>query len=964
VEAGATSIALTNINGTPDTWDFVKYCQEAGIKPIAGAEIRNDGKLLYILVAANNRGFAWINEFITKYKLAKEDFPTRSADQAFFTDLWDGYTIYPLGAKDPADLFPNERIGVTPWEVNKLFGVPVAEHPDKFVIRQPVTFKDKKTYNLHRLLRAIDQNTLLSKLQPEDQANPGETFQPQGNLMQAFQQYPGIITNTFRLMDSCSITMDFKVDKNKQCFSASVEDDRIFLAKLSQEGLETRYNNNPAAAKRLKKELGIISDMGFSAYFLLTWDIIRYAQSRKFYYVGRGSGANSIVAYCLRITDVDPLELDLYFERFLNPERTSPPDFDIDFSWLDRDEIIDYVLKRHGSRHTALLGMYSTFQYRASVRELGKVFGLPKSELDQLSENARYFMNPQTEKEKIYRLILQYAKMMIDMPNHLSIHPGGILISEQPITNYTALELPPKGFPTAQIDMFIAENIRLDKLDILSQRGLGHIKETIRLVRENRGIEIDITQVEKFKNDPNVQAQIRKADTIGCFYVESPAMRQLLKKLRCDSYKTLVDASSIIRPGVAESGMMKQYIYRYHHPEDCKPLHPKMEFLKSTYYVMVFQEDVMRVGHEFAGLTLGEADVLRRAMSGKYRSSNAFRLVQEKYFRNCKEYGYPEELTHEVWRQMESFAGYSFCKAHSASFAVESFQDLFLKVYYPLEFMVGVVNNFGGFYPTALYFYQLIKAGATLNLPCVNTSQHYTHIRGTDVWTGLVHIKGLEKDLTERLLTERDRNGPYLHLQDFVERTGAGPEQLNMLISIGAFRFTGKNKKHLLWEANFIQKKAQTQVPSRQSLFAEAPRQFELPALRDNPLDDLYDEQEILGYPLRNPFDMVDADPTRYTPAADIPQFLGQTCTVLAYFIADKVVPTKKSTTMAFGTFIDYRLDWLDTVHFPQVYESQPMQGRGFYLLTGKVVEEFGAFSLEVARLEKVGYKQVKYAGL
>lgn len=617
VQAGAKALALTNINGTPDTWDFVKFCSAAGIKPLAGVEIRNGSQLLYILLAANNAGFKWINDFISQYLQAKENFPEDAKSGHFFNNTADGFVIFPLSKKAPADLLPNELVGVKPGEVNKLFTVPVAQYPEKFIVRQPVTFQNKANYNLHKLLRAIDKNVVGSLLSPKEAAAKDEHFISQAEIIKAFNQYPSILTNTFRVIDACNITMDFGKDKNKSFFSTSKEADRILLEMLASDGLAMRYgNNNKKAKERLAKELKIINDLGFNAYFLITEDIIRYARSKGFYHVGRGSGANSIAAYCLRITDVDPIELDLYFERFLNPERTSPPDFDIDFSWLDRDEVIGYILKRYGKNHTALLGMYSTFQYKASVRELGKVFGLPKAELDQLSDGW-------PAKDSIHRQVMQYAKMLVNFPNHLSIHPGGILISEEPITTYCALEMPPKGFPTAQIDMFIAEAIRLDKLDILSQRGLGHIKETVRQVKLNRGIDIDITQVEKFKNDPRVRVQIKKADTIGCFYIESPAMRGLLQKLRCDSYKTLVDASSIIRPGVAESGMMRQYILRYHNPNSYESLHPKLkEILKDTYEVMVFQEDVIRVGHEFAGLTLGEADTMRRAMSGKYRSNN------------------------------------------------------------------------------------------------------------------------------------------------------------------------------------------------------------------------------------------------------------------------------------------------------------------------------------------------------
>ncbi|HEY8661322.1 MAG TPA: DNA polymerase III subunit alpha, partial [Hanamia sp.] len=702
----------------------------------------------------------------------------------------------------------------------------------------------------------------------------------------------------------------------------------------------------------------IIDELGFNAYFLITWDIIRYAQSRSFYHVGRGSGANSIVAYCLQITDVDPIELDLYFERFLNPHRTSPPDFDIDFSWLDRDEVIDYVFKRYGKKQVALLGMYSTFQYRAVVRELGKVFGLPKEEIDQLAAGG----NPD---DKIQQQILRYGKLIENFPNHLSIHPGGMLISEESIYQYATVFMPPKGFPTVQMDMFVAENVGLYKLDILSQRGLGHIKESLRLIKENQGVDVNIHDFKKFKKDKRVNEQIKQVQTIGCFYIESPAMRQLLKKLECDDYITLVAASSIIRPGVASSGMMKAYIERYHDPENIDYIHPIMkELLQETFGVMVFQEDVIKVAHHFAGLDMGEADILRRAMSGKYRGNQEMLRIKEKWFLNCKERNYPDAITAEVWRQIESFGGYSFSKAHSASFAVESYQSLYLKTYYPKEFMVAVINNFGGFYSTELYFSELRKTGAAIHLPDVNESEYLTTIKGNDVYTGFVHIKSLQQEMAEKIITERKRAGSYFHLQDFIERTDITKEQLNMLISIGAFRFTGKSKKKLLWEANFLQKKNKAHAIIGQPMFEEEPIHFALPELPDNRIDDLYDETELLDFPMCNPFEMVNYNGHAYTKAKDLGNNCGKVVTALGYFIDHKSVTTVKGERMAFCTFLDVNLDWIDTVHFPDSLRYYGIKGRGFYKIMGKVVNDFGVYSIEVNKMEKVGHKERKYADL
>jgi DNA polymerase-3 subunit alpha len=970
---GIQALALTNINNTCDAWDFVQSCHKHGIKPVVGAEIRNGDDLLYILLAANNKGIQWINYYISTHLIAKEKFPEHAGPACFFWDPGDGFVVYPYGKKNLPDLLANEFSGIRPHEVNKLFAADLSGFTRKLVILQSVTYQDRKHFDLHRLLRCIDKNVLGTKLPASGLAGPGEYFVSEMKLIEQYSKYPFLITNTYRLMDACNISIEFGTDKNKRNFSAARKDDIELLKKLAFEGMRLRYGPSHALAQqRVNKELEIIDKLGFNAYFLITWDIIRYARARGFYYVGRGSGANSIVAYCLQITDVDPIELDLYFERFLNPYRSSPPDFDIDFSWLDRDEVIDYVFKRYGESRVALLGMYTTFQFNAVIRQLGKVFGLPKAEIDLLGERGYYYGDGRaahfagkTREDNIQRLILQYGKLMNNFPDHLSIHPGGMLISEEPIHTYTATYLPPKNFVTTQIDMFGAEHIGLYKLDILSQRGLGHIKETIRLVRDNRQVQVNIGEVEKFKQDFLVRKQIKDVNTIGCFYIESPAMRQLLKKLSCDDYITLVAASSIIRPGVASSGMMREYIFRYHNGDKFEYIHPVMkELLAETYGVMVFQEDVIKVAHHFAGLDMGEADILRRAMSGKYRGNQEMMRIRDKFFVNCAERGYPDDISREVWRQIESFGGYSFSKAHSASFAVESFQDLYLKTYYPMEFMVGVINNFGGFYSTSLYFYELIKAGAGVHLPCVNKSEYLTHIYGREVYAGLVHIKELEKELGLQIVAERKRGGCFLHLQDFIERTHIAAEQLNILVSIGALRFTSKSKKQLLWEANFLQKKNKMHLPAHQSIFREEPRAFALPRLIDHPVDDMYDEMEILGFPLRNPFELVNDDPAKYTPARELDQHIGREITLLGYYVTYKVVPTKKSTVMSFGTFIDANLDWIDTVHFPDSLRQYPLQGGGFYRITGKVVEDFSACSVEVHAMYRVGYRDRKYKNL
>lgn len=1024
---GLDCLGLTDINNTSAGLEFIMKARKRGIRPILGIEFRVNNRLRYIGLARNAYGWRGLCEFLSEYGARNHNLYQAVAEEASEEQAIPGFPerapeipealfIYPFALAPPPDQLRDfEYAAIRPAELNRLYSSPYRYAGQKLVAFMPVTFRDKVGFNTHRLLRAIDRNTLLTKQEPWDVAAKDELMYPMSDYLRFFQQHTRIVTNTLQLMERCDFEMTFDAPKNKKYFTGSSYDDKLLLEKLAWDGVRYRYGeganslrqnsgsgDSPASSSgsgggtlgvshkwkevedRVRKELEIIDRLGFSAYFLITWDFVRYGQSRGFFHVGRGSGANSIVAYCIGITDVDPIELNLYFERFLNPHRTSPPDFDIDFSWKDRDEVIDYVFKRYGRKYTTLMATYNTFKGRSIIRELGKVFGLPKAEIDLLVARRHA---PQID-DHIVKLIYRYGNELDGKPNYLGIHPGGILITEEPVRSYAATEIPPKGFPVVQFDMFVAEDAGLYKYDVLSQRGLGHIKDSAVQVKENRKVTVDVHQVREFKADPKIADLVRRGDTIGCFYVESPAMRQLLRKLHCDNYLTLVAASSVIRPGVARSGMMRQFIERHNasraflqEKEGLKKswyLHPKMEsILGETYGVMVYQEDVIKVAHHFGGVGLGEANVLRRGMSGKYRSKNHFDMLRDNYFRNCREMGYDETVTAEVWRQMESFSGYSFCKAHSASFAVESYQSLFFKAHYPREFMVGVINNFGGFYRTEVYIHEARRGGAVIAPPCINEGRYLTSIREETIWLGLIHVQGLEKRIAVGIEMERRTNGKFIDLNDLVRRVPVGLETLTTLIRVGALRFTGKTKKSLLWEANL---KFAKEAPRKQKaeLFATGGRNWSLPNLPDDPLEDAYDELELLGYivsPLRETAPVF--DPKRLqgavTPpvftlleqplapyevlALDFPSRIGQTVHITGFLICTKRVRTIKGDMMGFSDFIDVRGDFFDAVLFPDAYEQFNLSYGQLYRLQGRLVDDFGVVGVEVKAVERLAYR-------
>ncbi len=934
-------LCLTDINSTSACIDFIRLSKEKGIRPIIGIDFRNGVLQKYIGIARNNDGFRELNEHLTFHSHQKIDFENIAPE---FNNC---FVIYPFDAKLIRQLRENEFIGIKPWDLNRLMRSVWENKLNKLVILNPVTFRYQRDFNVHRLLRTIDKNTLLTQLPSGEQANPLEIMPEKKAILNYWKDYPQLIKNTQSLLNQCSIDFKYGKSKNKACYMGSKAEDFELLKQEVEKGVKYRFGKASTAVRdRINTELKVIHDLDFCSYFLINWDLVKFARDQDFHYVGRGSGANSMLAYLLRITDVDPIELDLYFERFINPSRSSPPDFDLDFASRERDTVTKYIFDRYGWDHTALVGSYNTFQYRSMIRELGKVFGLPPDEIDELQAN-----KARKDLDHIGKLVLSYGQLIQDFPSHLSVHSSGILISEESISAYSATIMPPKGFPTTHFSMLEAEDLGLAKFDILGQRGISKIKDAVDMVSERQKINIDIHQLEQFKKDKRVRSLLKQGMAIGCFYIESPAMRMLLKKLEAEDYLRLVAASSIIRPGVAKSGMMREYILRYRDPgrrEAAQKALPELyKLLEETYGVIVYQEDVIKVAHLFANLTLAEADVLRRGMSWKFKQRNEFHKVREKFFENCNLKGYLDETIQAIWDQIESFANYAFSKGHSASYAVESFQALYLKAYHPLEYMTATVNNGGGFYHAELYLHEARMHGAEIEAPCINRSDGPCLLIGKQIFIGLAFIKNFETNSVRNILKER-QNAEFTSLEGFIKRVEISLEQLIILIKVGAFRSINSNKKELLWEAHLHLSKGKKSIPSKK-LFDEHAKRYKLPDLRHVPIEDAFDEIELLGYPVKtSPFDLLVEKPDIKLRAKGLESRIGKQVEILGYLVHVKGTMTGEGKRMSFGVFVDLDGHWIDTVQFPETARRYPFQGRGCYVLKGKVVEEFGFVSIEV----------------
>ncbi|MDN3596320.1 DNA polymerase III subunit alpha [Zunongwangia endophytica] len=935
-------VALTDINNTSACLNFIKHSKNFPIKPLVGIDFRNGVDQQYVVIAKNRNGFREMNQHLSDHLHAKKNFDEKAPI------LDNCYVIYPFKKvlkNGKTDFSENEFIGVSVRDLNKLKFSEYKKYTSKLVVLQSVSFRSKKDFNAHRLLRAIDNNTLLSKLPLAEQGDPEDRMLPESELIEIFKEFPEILSNTEALAEKCNVEFTFSKKQNNNLSKIEGKKaDEFTLRKLCFENIEKRY---PEATEevyaRLDKELSAIIKLGFVSYFLINYEIVKYARKKKYPVIGRGSGANSIVAYIIGITNVDPIELDLYFERFINENRSSPPDFDIDFSWKDREDVTRFIFDRYDN--VALMGTYVTFKRRAVIRELGKVFGLPKANIDKLSL-ARFAIN---ELDQMELLVIRYSKLIAGFPNYLSVHSGGILILDDEVFNYGATFLPPKNFQTIQIDMNIAEEVGIHKFDILAQRGLSKITDTLELIQRNQpeAFVEDIDDIPKFKNDPKINNLLKTGDCMGVFYVESPAMRGLLTKLQTQDYMNLVAASSIIRPGISSGGMKEEYIKRHRDPARRKEGHPVMlKIMDDTYGIMVYQEDVMKVAHHFAGLSFDDADVLRRGMSGKKTSKGQMEKIEAQFRSNCEEKGYSLQITDEVWEQISSFAGYAFPKGHSASYAVESYQSLYLKKYFPLEFMVAVLNNGGGFYSVETYIQEIKNCGGKVHAPCINNSDHPNTIFGTDIYLGFGYIKELETKTVQQILENRQFFGTYKSLNDFIDRIEISIEQLRILLKVGAFRFTGKDKHQLLWEAYFRKIKSKKKT-TQAGLFKIEHKEYDLPQFRYSALIDAYDHMELLGFPLCSYFDLLLEPVSKSMGVRDLRNFVGKEVCIYGKLICTKNTTTVNGKQMCFATFYDINYDIFDTVQFPNIVAKYPLYNQGVYCCVGKVVDEFDYLAIE-----------------
>ncbi|WP_052304187.1 DNA polymerase III subunit alpha [Caldithrix abyssi] len=1021
-KAGFKALALTDHNALYGAVTFYQVARDYGLKPIIGAELTmNDGFPLLFLVQ-NETGYRNLCQLISigrlrgghgKFKLTYNDLKPLTEGLIVLSGGHKG-KIYHLLRKRQIDqallevqrlknLFAKnfylemQHFSNQDLLVNLRLRDIAAETKTELVATNDVHFNSANDWYLRRILHAIDANGTLEQVTT---AGTSQQYLKSAKEMQAlFKAFPTALANTQKIARQCA----FEFQLGKPIFPSveipQGESSFSYLWKQCFAGANERYQPlTPQVIKRLEFELETIHQLGFAEYFLIVKDIVDFCRREHIPCVGRGSAADSLVAYVLGITQVDPIRHNLYFERFLNPQRSDPPDIDLDICWKNRDRVLKYVYDRFGHKRTAMICTFNTFQNRSALRDVAKAYGLPEDEIAKITKYLPHRHIDQIEeavntlpelKELRYNLtmyeeIMRIARRIADFPRHLSIHPGGVIIAPDQITRHVPLEVAGKEIVIAQYDMYSIEKLGLVKMDLLGVRSLSIITDCLKSIKERHGNDLQQLKAQLLlkksaelspldlrtipEDDPEVTAFIRSGRTMGCFQLESPAMRGLLRKMQIESVDDVITAVALIRPGASGSGMKEVYIKRRAGLEKTAYVHPSLEEpLKETYGVIIYQEQVLRVAHAVAGLSLGQADILRRAMT-KSRTKKEFLAMRSSFIQGALNKGLNQKQAETVWRFLAQFVGYGFNKAHSATYGTIAYQTAFLKYYFPAEYMCAVLNNQGGFYRRAAYVEEVRRLGIPLLPPDVTQSQAEFTCEGDGIRVGLSTVFELSAHTVKRIIEERQK-APFKDLFDFLRRTRAGEKETRHLIKVGALNALLPNEPKLLL-MNEIYFKNKKHV----SLSAFLSEDVGLAPY--NRFQKIVNELELLDFAVTDhPLALCEDQIARIKPVSslELERHKNKCVTFVGWLVTMRRVQTKNKTMMKFITLED-REGLVEAVLFEKAYKKYGhlFKGYGPYVVKGRVqsrlpgeanllVEEVEALPLEKKKLETNSNSSIKY---
>lgn len=984
-EMGMEAIALTDTNRMSGLILFYQACKKYNIKPILGVELtEHSGEGKVVLLAKNKKGYEELCTIVSQRNL-DPNFKFSNSFELEWKNLF-FLTNYPnllqMIATSPnrRNLFgelvnTSRALSTRSKELHKL----ARKNKIPIVATNDVYFLNRDDWNTHKLLRAIGLNATLTRLTPNEVAPEWAYLKSSEEMGKTFGGLLTALKNSKRIADMCNVHLEFGKWIMPEVKVPGGKTPEVYLRKLAMEGLQRNFLGKSSfqKAKRIQEtELKVITKLGYASYFLIVLDIRMWAgQNFSQSYrkptdctILRGSAANSLTFFNIGASDLDPIRYDLYFQRFLNEDRASPPDADLDFGWDERDEVLKYIEERWGSDRVAMTCTFQHFRRRASFRETAKVFGYSEEQISEIVKsgwNAAYL---DSEVQKIQNL----ANTIVGKPRFLGQHPGGLLITNDPICRHVGLERSggEKDRVITQLDMHSGiDELGLIKFDILGNGSLSVLRDTLAQV-ESQGLpDPDVSTLENCYSDQKTIEVISKGRTRGIFYIESPAQSRLNKKARVETFEELTITSSLVRP--AGSAYCNEFIERHRKSKngikDWEYLHPSLDsVLKETHGILAFQEDVTKVCHKIAGLTYKQADKIRKMMNSLHEGSvtdSEWKDVASGFIKGCMATsGFDKNQAIELWKMVASFTGFSFCKSHSGSYAQLSFQCAYLKAHFPAQFLSAVISNNHGFYSRDTYLNEARRWGVRI-LP-IDINQSKAKYFGKHDWIrpGFMHIKGLRESSKTAIVEDRNSRGPFRNMDDFLARLDhtIGKKDIEKLILVGAFDCFGISQTEL-------QYRLESGYGRRRGGFSFSNEGGRLDLANYTLTQRCLNELDLLGFMVSgNILDILELHPSSKNSvmAKEIEKNSGRGIKVFGWPVTFRGHTTSNREAMSFMTIED-KTGSIDVIFWPRNHArfSEVLKEPGPFQIWGKVTDDWGTFCLEAENIKPVSWSpaQVDY---
>lgn len=846
LEQGAHALALTDHNSVSGMARFAQTAREAGLLPICGAEVTlSDGHHLTLL-AKNSTGYANLCQMLTiAYEAGCRENPSlpyealqkhrdgiialsgcrRGKIPALILNGREAeavdaahFLLAIFGPKYFAIEMQSERLPRTE-HLNRHLSDLAAHIGVRTVATSNVHYATQDDFYIHDLLTCIRTQSQLLDVHPERRLNAENYLHPLSTLQKRFHRYPEAVQNAFYLADMCEDAFSQGESRLPMFPVPSGHIPAQFLRHITYRGAEARYGRiTPRIQQRLDYELDIIIKLGVESYFLIVWDLLCYARKRNIRYAGRGSAADSAVAYALYITDVDAIKRNLLFERFLSLERAQMPDIDVDFDARYRDEIAAYVFEQYGKDYVASVCTFHTYRARSAVRDLGKAMGFPASDLDALAKSVPHVAAdgirnilhrlPELRDSGIpfqrYDALFTFCEKIAGFPRHIGTHLGGLVVSRVPLTTLSPIQQSAKGVPIIQFDKDDIEGLGLIKLDLLSLRTLSAVEDAVISLNQEKE-EHSLNPLEPRNiplDDQETYEMLRSGETIGVFQLESPAQRGLQTRLASKEIEDVVASIALIRPGPIQGGMVDPFIARRRGDAPVTYLHPDLQpILEKTYGVVLYQEQVIEIATVIAGFTPGESDQLRKKMAQK-NSQLELKRIGNDFVERAVKRGVDRETAQIIFSYIQGYAGYGFCEAHAAAFADTAYKTAYLVRHYPEHFYAAILNHYPmGFYPLNTICLAARRRDVTILSPDVNQSEAGCSAGDGRIRIGLKFIRNSDPNIVESILASRRRDGAYTSFHDFCRRITMPLSLLEQFILGGAFDSLQANRRALLWQA-------------------------------------------------------------------------------------------------------------------------------------------------------------------